>query len=134
MVALLTRLYLEQSEQSSRTKKLLSVLLLLLLNDAQEEKLAQVLIDVESWEVTTTGVHAVLLQDCVFHYFCFLLQNEYRTFLRANAVPFAGCLASSEFAAIFTVLSSYIEHGYSISNNIILQYALFFMSPEVGIC
>lgn len=114
----------------------MNILLLLLLNDGQEEKLAELLIDRESWNLSSTGVHWLSHQDCVFHYFCFLLQDEYRIFMKQqnpSPSPSAGCLMNSEFASIFSVLASYIENGYSISNNIVLQYALFFMSPEVSI-
>ena len=110
----------------------MNILLLLLLNDGQEEKLAELLIDRESWNLSSTGMHWISHQDCVFHYFCFLLQDEYRIFLqKQNTAPSAGCLSTSEFASIFSVLASYIENGYSISNNVSLQYALFFMAPDV---
>ena len=115
----------------------MNILLLLLLNDGQEEKLAELLIDRESWNLSSTGMHWISHQDCVFHYFCFLLQDEYRIFLQQKqqtiTIPLAGCLVTSEFASIFSVLASYIENGYSICNNIVLQYALFFMAPEVSV-
>lgn len=80
----------------------------------------------ETWNYTTTAVVTVSMQDCVFHYYCYLLQAEYQ-----SSSQTASCLVTSEFASLFPVLASYVENGYSVNNNTLLQYSVYFMEESV---
>lgn len=107
------------------------VLSLLLLNDTFRNCQAEMLIETESWLSSTTGIVVTTIRDCVFHYFYFFLRSEYNLF-RSEKTLSPGCLADSAFAPLFPVVATFIESDYSISNNYLLQYSVFFMEEDVG--
>ena len=90
-------------------------------------KQAQMFVDSATWNSTTTAVITVSFQECVFQYYCYLIQQEYQ-----SSSQTVGCLRTSEFAPLFPVLASYLENGYSVSNNALLQYCIYFMEESVG--
>ena len=112
------------AEQSS-----LCLLLLLFFQEGLEGQSMQLLIDAESWSTNTTATLTVSLQQCLFHYFHLLLQDQY---LRAEASSLhEGCFASSPFSQVFSVVASLMREKHPVCDNRVLHYAAFFMSPQV---
>ena len=130
-IALFAQLLASSPSQPSLTKKMVCVLSLLLLNDTFRNCQAEMLIETESWLSSTTGRVVTTIRDCVFHYFYFFLRSEYNLF-RSEKTLSPGCLADSAFAPLFPVVATFIESDYSISNNYLLQYSVFFMEEDVG--
>ena len=91
----------------------------------------QVLIDTESWVTNTTATITVSLQQCLFHYFHLLLQDQY---LHAEASSLhEGCFAGTPFSQVFSVVASLMREKHPVCDNRVLHYAAFFMAPQVQI-
>lgn len=128
---LLVRLHLtSRTDRPSPTEQSsLCLLLLLFFQEGLEGQSMQLLIDVESWSTNTTATLTVSLQQCLFHYFHLLLQDQY---LRAEASSLhEGCFASSPFSQVFSVVASLMREKHPVCDNRVLHYAAFFMSPQV---
>lgn len=123
---MVTQIYLASPQQPDVVKKLLTVLFLLVLNDGLDMKEVKMYLDSVTWNSTTTATVTVPIQDCVFHYYCYLIQYEYE-----SSSQTVGCLVTSVFAPLFPVLASYMENGYSVSNNTLLQYCIYYMEESV---
>lgn len=128
LVSLISCIYLRSASGtvSESTLQMMSVLMLLLLKEGLTEKTMQILIDTESWNVSTTAMLTVSFQDCVYHYFALLLQHQ----LQSVSEISGGCMSNSPLSPLFSVISGFIENNYPIPNNEVLHYAFYYMSSD----
>lgn len=130
-IALFAQLLASSPSQPSLTKKMVCVLSLLLLNDTFRNCQAEMLIETESWLSSTTAVSSRQSETASSTTSTFLPSERVQPLpQREDAI--SRLLADSAFAPLFPVVATFIESDYSISNNYLLQYSVFFMEEDVG--